>query len=126
MLPLHRQDAANGGPHYDGDKSRSQSAFSRRLILLAKRFSILRIYQKIPILALLAFLLFLTLYWFPRALRDAVELQKGTKLYQQLIKEKNLPADTIPVLIPCYSRPAYLKQVLDSLRKASNIEKVSR
>lgn len=55
-----------------------------------------------------------------RGIRDVVELNRGLALYQSF----GMPADTIPVLIPCYGRPHYLEQVLDALRKAHNVDKV--
>lgn len=124
MLPTHRGHRYDLG--YDGDKSRSQSAFVRQVSLYWKKLRLLKLYQQVPFFAVGALLLFFAVYWFPRALRDAIEMQKGTKLYQQILLEKGLkPSETIPVLIPCYSRPAYLKEVLESLQKANNVDKVS-
>jgi hypothetical protein len=54
-----------------------------------------------------------------RAVVENDEIRRG----QLLLQELNLPADTIPILMPAYSRPGYLKTVLGSLRRASNINK---
>jgi len=44
---------------------------------------------------------------------------------QQQHQTYTINEDTIPILIPVYSRPEYLRRVIDSLRKVNHINEVS-
>ncbi len=64
--------------------------------------------------------LFLALAVLLRRLSLAAELRRGARAYAAL----GVPAATVPILIPCYSRPQYLSRVLDSLRANAHINEV--
>lgn len=57
-----------------------------------------------------------------RGVQVWMELYRGARLYSEM----NLPADTIPILMPAYGRANYMKTVLASVAKAENADKVSR
>ena len=52
-----------------------------------------------------------------RAVSQAVELERAAARFREL----GIPASTIPILIPVYSRPEYFRSVLEALRKNSHI-----
>lgn len=64
--------------------------------------------------------LFSYLVYLYRAVIEQAEMRRATALY----KELDLPRTTIPILMPAYSRAAYMREVLDSLKLASNVDKV--
>jgi len=111
-------------PRYaDEDKAKKEQSYSlrqlgllrRRLLSLRKRVLLLLVVATAGVLAGAG-------YAIPRAIREHFVLSAAYQAYQEL----GMPADTIPVLIPVYSRPAYLQTVLQSLRVANHIEKVRK
>lgn len=115
MLPIHRED---------DDSSRKRHNISRRFGLLSRQ--LLTQARSLP-RGLLALLIasslalgFLIVYVVPRAISEHGQLSAALEQW----REWDLPADTIPVLIPTYSRPAYLASVIESLRNANNVDKV--
>lgn len=51
--------------------------------------------------------------------------QQGRDAVQQ-IRQLQLPDSFIPILMPCYGRPEYLRRVLAALQNVTNIDKVRR
>lgn len=102
-----------------GDDANKARSLRRCAGLLCRRLSRMGGPALLFFVASSAVMAFLALYILPRAVREYAILQAGLKTYASL----SYPPDTIPVLIPTYSRPAYLAAVLESLRKARSIEK---
>lgn len=114
MLPIHRED---------DDSARKRPSLSRRVGLLSRQLltqarSLPRGLFALLIASSLA-LGFLVVYVIPRAISEHGQLSAALEQWRQW----DLPADTIPVLIPTYSRPAYLASVIESLRNANNVDK---
>jgi hypothetical protein len=72
---------------------------------------------KVVIFILSTFVVVTGLLSFIRQLSLSRELSRAQIVYEQL----KVPATTIPILIPCFSRPEYLQQTLDKLAVLDNI-----
>lgn len=56
-----------------------------------------------------------------RAVLQAIELESAASRFRAL----GLPASTIPILVPVYSRPEYFRQVLEGLRRNRRISEAA-
>jgi hypothetical protein len=87
-----------------------------RFLLTLQRFQLLPLYSRLLIfIALASCLSFLVIA--PRVLAEYNELSRGLQRFVDLRLERSV----VPILIPVYSRPHYLRRVLASLERSSHI-----